>query len=270
MSRIALVGNLAVDRVAGGPPRPGGGVYWAARAAAHVGADAVVVTRCAPGDRDVALAPLEAFGLPVISVDAAETTAFSFHYEGDHRVMNVDAVGDDWTTSDLSGWAAPALADAEWVLVAGLLRSHFPTETVEALARDGRRLLLDAQGSLRRAETGPLQRDDEFDRSTFAHLAVLKVNEEEGRVLAGSLETEPLRALGVGEVILTLGSQGARVIDGDTVADIPPFPTRGEVDPTGAGDSFSVVYLDGRARGLDPVAAARRASETVADLISRG
>ena len=54
------------------------------------------------------------------------------------------------------------------------------------------------------------------------------------------------------------------------MADIPPFPTRGEVDPTGAGDSFSVVYLDGRARGLDPVAAARRASETVADLISRG
>ena len=167
VSRIALVGNLAVDRVAGGPPRPGGGVYWAARAAAHVGADAVVVTRCAPADRDVALAPLEAFGLPVISVDAAETTGFSFHYEGDHRVMNVDAVGDDWTTSDLDGWAAPALADAEWVQVAGLLRSHFPTETVEALARDGRRLLLDAQGSLRRAETGPLQRDDEIDRSTL-------------------------------------------------------------------------------------------------------
>ena len=155
VSRIALVGNLAVDRVAGGPPRPGGGVYWAARAAAHVGADAVVVTRCAPADRDVALAPLEAFGFPVISVDAAETTAFSFHYEGDHRVMNVDAVGDDWSTSDLSGWAAPALADAEWVQVAGLLRSHFPTETVEALARDGRRLLLDAQGSLRRARDRP-------------------------------------------------------------------------------------------------------------------
>ena len=245
-------------------------MYWGARAAAHVGADAVVVTRCAAADRDVALAPLEALGLPVTCVDATETTAFSFHYEGDHRVMNVDAVGDDWSTSELAGWAAAALADAEWIQIAGLLRSHFPTETVEALARDGHRLLLDAQGSLRRAETGPLQRDDEVDRSTFEHLAVLKVNEEEGEILAGSLETEPLRALGAAEMLLTLGSQGARVIAGDTVADIPPFPTRGEVDPTGAGDSFSVVYLDGRARGLDPVAAARRASETVADLISRG
>ena len=270
MSRIALVGNLAVDRLAGGPPRVGGGVYWAARAAAHVGADAVVVTRCAPADRDVALVPLEALGLPVTCVDAAETTAFSFHYEDDQRVMNVDAVGDGWMPADVEGWASGALAGAEWVHVAGLLRSHFPTRTVEALGRDGRRLLLDAQGSLRRATTGPLVEDAEVDRDAFACLAVLKLNEDEGRVLAGGLATDALRALGVAEILLTLGSRGARVIAGDVVADIPPSPPRGTVDPTGAGDAFSVVYLDGRARGLDPVAAAGRASETVAELISRG
>ena len=101
-----MVGNLAVDRVSGGPQRAGGGVYYAARAAAHIGADLVVVTRCAPADRAVALEPLEAFGLPVISVDAAETTAFSFHYEDEHRVMSVDAVGDPWTADDVRGWAA--------------------------------------------------------------------------------------------------------------------------------------------------------------------
>ncbi len=64
MSPIALVGNLAVDRVAGGEPRPGGGVFHAARAAVSLGADAVVVTRCAPADRDVALGPLEASASP--------------------------------------------------------------------------------------------------------------------------------------------------------------------------------------------------------------
>jgi sugar/nucleoside kinase (ribokinase family) len=270
VSRIALVGNLAVDRVAGGAPRPGGGVFWGARAAAHVGADAVVVTRCAPADRDVALIPLEAFGLPVTCVDARETTGFSFHYEGDHRVMQVDAVGDGWTVADVEGWVAPALEGVGWVLVAGLLRSHFPTEVLEALVRADRRLLLDAQGSLRRAQPGPLERDDAFDRRSLACLTILKVNEDEGRILAGSLETDRLRGLGVAEVLLTLGSQGARVIAGDVVADVPPSPTSGDVDPTGAGDSFSVVYLDGRARGLDPVDAAHRASETVADLISRG
>ena len=270
MSRIALVGNLAVDRVAGAPPRVGGGVYWGARAAGHVGADAVVVTRCARADRETVLAPLEGLGLPVTCGDAAETTAFSFHYEGDRRVMDVDAVGEGWSVADLEGWAAAPLAGAEWALVAGLLRSHFPTAAVEALARDGRRLLLDAQGCLRRARTGPLVEDAEIDRAAFARLAVLKLNEDEARVLAGSLETEPLRALGVDEILLTLGAQGVRVIAGDTVAEIPAFPTRGAVDPTGAGDSLSVVYVDGRSRGLDPAAAAERASEAVAELISRG
>lgn len=270
MSTIALVGNLAVDRVAGGPPRVGGGAYWGARAAAHVGADVVVLTRCAPADREIALAPLEELGLPITCVDAAETTAFSFHYEGDQRVMTVDAVGDGWTAADVEGWASEPLAGVAWVQVAGLLRSHFPSATVEALARHGRRLLLDAQGSLRRASTGPLVEDADLDREAFSHLAVLKVNEEEGRLLAGGLETAALRALGVAEILLTLGSQGTRVIAGDVVAEIPPSPTRGAVDPTGAGDSFSIVYVDGRARGLDPVAAAERASETVAELISRG
>ena len=266
MSRIAVIGNLAVDRIGGSPPRVGGGAYYAARAAAHIGADAAIVTRCAPADREVALAPLERLGLEVVCLDASETTAFSFHYEGEHRVMHVDAVGDDWTGEDLLR-AAPRLANAEWVQIAGLLRSHFPTGVVASLAASGKRLLLDAQGILRRARTGPLERDDEVDRGVFEHLAVLKLNEDEGRVLAGGLEPEELRALGVEEILLTLGSKGALVIAGDDVTEVPAQPARGAVDPTGAGDSFSVVYLDGRARGLDPAAAAERASGVVAELI---
>ena len=267
MSRIAVVGNLAVDCVSGARPRAGGGVYYAARAAAHIGADLVVVTRCAPGDRAVALAPLRAFGFPVISVDATETTAFSFHYEGEHRVMNVDAVGDPWTVEDVRGWAATALAGVEWVQVAGLLRSHFPPEVVAELARGGRRLLLDAQGSLRCAAVGPLRRDDDVDHEALRHVTVLKLNEDEARILAGGIEPEKLRALGVDETLLTLGSQGALVVTDEDVAEVPARPTHAAVDPTGAGDSFSVVYLDGRARGLEPRAAAERASAAVAELI---
>ncbi len=200
-----MIGNLAVDRVGGSPPRVGGGAYYAARAAAHIGADAAIVTRCAPVDREVALVPLEAFGLPVVCLDASETTAFSFHYDGEHRVMRVDAVGDDWSSENLQ--AAPMLANAEWVQIAGLLRSHFPTDVVASLAASGKRLLLDAQGILRRARPGPLERDDDVDRGVFEHLAVLKLNEDEGRVLAGGLEPDELRALGVEEMLLTLGSR---------------------------------------------------------------
>ncbi|MCZ7589653.1 MAG: carbohydrate kinase family protein [Gaiella sp.] len=267
MSTIALVGNLALDRVGGGDPRPGGGVFHAARAAVRIGADVGVATRCAPADRTVALAPLEALGIPVTCADARETTRFSFHYEGDHRVMEVDAVGDPWTEDDVAGWAAPVVAEARWVLVAGLLRSHFPLTTVEALARDRRRLLLDAQGLVRLARTGPLVRDASVDRRVLEHVAVLKANENEARILAGGLEREALRALGVPEVVLTLGSRGALVVEPERATPIAPHPLPEGVDPTGAGDAFSLVYLDGRARDLSPVDAAERAAAAVAALL---
>ncbi len=124
--------------------------------------------------------------------DATETTAFSFHYEGDRRVMTVDAIGDPWTAADVEGWAADALAGCEWVLVGGLLRSHFGTPAAAALAAGGRRLLLDAQGITRVAETGPLREDAAFDRELLRDLAVLKLNEVEGKILAGGLGQEQL------------------------------------------------------------------------------
>jgi sugar/nucleoside kinase (ribokinase family) len=269
VSRIALVGNLSIDRVAGGPPRAGGGVFWAARAAARVGADVAVATRCAPRDRGVALAPLEALGLPVVCADAERTTAFSFHYEGDRRLMTVDAVGDGWSPEDVDGWAAEAVAGAEWALVAGLLRTDFPAETVAALARGRRRLALDAQGLVRLGRTGPLETDASVDRPMLAKLAVLTLNEEEAETLVGAAEPERLRGLGVPEVVLTLGSRGAVVVTGDEASEIAPQPVEGTVDPTGAGDAFSLVYVEGRARGTAPVEAATRAARTVAELISR-
>jgi len=267
VSRLALIGNACVDRIGGGPPSPGGGVFHGARAAARIGADVIAVTRCAPTDRATTIEPLEELDVPFAYGDGTETTAFSFHYEGDHRVMSVDAVGDPWTPDDIAGWAAPPLADARWVLVAGLLRSHFPAPTVAALAGEGRRLLLDAQGIVRVARVGPLERNADIDRAVLAHLAVLKLNEDEGRILAGGLDAASLLALGVPEVVLTLGSDGARIVTPEVDAAIPPHPVAA-TNPTGAGDAFSLVYLDGRESGLSPVPAAERASREVATMLA--
>jgi len=269
VTRIALVGNLSVDRVAGAGPRAGGGVFWAARAAARIGADAVVATGCAPGDREVALRPLEALGLPVTCRDARRTTAFSFHYEGDRRVMTVDAVGDAWTPEDVAGWVSGALGGARWVLVGALLRSDFPPETIAALARGGRRLLLDAQGIVRLGRTGPLAQDAALDRALFSELAILSLNDEEATALVGRPEADRLRSLGVPEVVLTLGSRGAVVVTPDAAVEIAAHAVAGEVDPTGAGDAFSFLYLEGRAHGAEPVEAAERAARIVAELIAR-
>lgn len=269
MSRIALVGNLSVDRVAGTEPRAGGGVFWAARAAAHVGADVAVATGCAPADRGVALAPLEALGLPVACRDAERTTEFSFHYDGDRRVMTVEAVGDPWSPEDVEGWAAGTLADAEWVQVAGLLRTDFPAETVAVLAGGGRRLLLDAQGLVRLGKTGPLAEDASVDHQIFRSLEILTMNEDEAYALVGGTEPEGLRSLGVAEVVLTLASEGAVVVTPNAAVEIAPHPVDGPVDPTGAGDSFALLYLAARSQGAEPAEAAASAAKIVAGLIAR-
>ena len=70
------------------------------------------------------------------------------------------------------------------------------------------------------------------------------------------------------EVLLTLGSQGARVAADGVMTPVSPRVADGPVDPTGAGDAFSLLYVVGRVSGLDPVAAATRAAHDVVELIT--
>ena len=262
MTDLAIIGNLSRDVVAGAPPRPGGGVFWSTRALARLGADAVVSAACSAEDRPMLLPPLEAFGLPVTWHESAETTAYSFHYEGDRRIMWQDAVGDPWTPEH----AVAAASDAVWVNVCALTRTDFPPETLAALS-DGRRLLVDLQGLVRTPTIGPL-RTDEHVGDVLHHIDMLKLNDEEATTLVGSAEPERLHGLGVSEVLLTLGSQGAWVVTPDLVEHVPAVPVDGPVDPTGAGDSYSVTYLVKRAEGASPVEAARAAAEAVSTLLA--
>lgn len=268
MSGIVVVGSLSRDIVAGAAPRPGGAVYYAARAVARIGAQAHIVTRCAAADIEDLLPQLESFGIPVTLRAGERTTAFTFHYEGDHRVMHVDGVGDPWTVEDAIGWVASAIGDTEWVQIGALLRTDFPASTLAALTCDRRRLLVDAQGLVRLARVGPLERDADIDPAVLRSLTVLKLSEGEARILAGGVEPELLRALGVPEIVLTLGSAGALLVTDSHVEQIAHIPVEGAVDPTGAGDSFSAAYVSARAHGATPVEAARAANALAAELIS--
>ena len=99
---------------------------------------------------------------------------------------------------------------------------------------------------------------------------MLKLNEDEAAILAGGAEPHRLRALGVPEIVLTLGSAGAELIAGRHAEHIPAVAIEGEVDPTGAGDTFSAGYLVARAGGADPIEAARAANELTAAILSPG
>jgi sugar/nucleoside kinase (ribokinase family) len=228
---LAVVGNLSRDLVDGGPPRAGGAPFHAARALRVLGRPALVGAKCADSDRDSLLTPLVRLGLPVLWRGGSSTAAFSFRYEGDRRVMVVDALGDPWTAADLHG-----LERADWVHVGALARSDFSAETLALLAR---------------------------------HVSILKLAEEEARALVGEPEEDALRSLGVPEVVVTLGSEGSLVLGNGKLERIAARPVAGAIDPTGAGDAFAAGYLASRSTGHAPSAAARRATALVADLLGR-
>lgn len=271
MPRAAIVGNLVLDEVAGAPPRPGGAVFYCGTALRRVNpdADVVLVCRCAGGDREALVPAVEALGFPVVWRPAERTTRFAFHYVGDRRIMRLDDRGDAWTPRDVDGWVGEALGEAEWVLVGALTRDDFPLETLAALTRRGHRLLLDAQGLVRRGTLGDLQTDGEVDRRVFDHITALKLNDEEADALCGGVEPAQLRSLGVPEVVLTLGSRGAVILSGDETAHVDAIPVEGPVDPTGAGDSFLIAYAVERQRGASPAAAGEIASRFVSTIIAR-
>ncbi len=257
MTSLAALGHITRDVVAGSDPRPGGGVFWSTRALARLGADADVHASCSPEHRDALIPPLEAFGLPVTWHESSATTEYSFHYKGDRRIMWQDAVGDPWDAER----ATAAAGDAAWVNVCALTRTDFPAETLAALS-EGRNLLVDLQGLVRTATVGPLHTDEHIG-DVLHHVDMLKLNDEEAETLVGSAEPTKLLALGVPEVLLTLGSQGAWVVTPSLVEHVPAVPVEGPVDPTGAGDTYSVTYLVQRSAGTEPVEAARAAAATV-------
>ncbi len=264
MRPLAVIGHLTHDVVAGRAPRIGGAPWYAGRALRALGQDAVLFAKCGEDDRARFQRRLASLGLPASLSVGATTTAFSFAYEANGaRTMRVDAIGDPWRLDE----PPPALLrQVDWIHVAPLLRSDFDAAALERLGA-GRRLLLDAQGLVRVPQLGPLTLDESFDPDLLRHVSILKLAAEEARVLAGDAEPDSLASLGVPEVLLTLGADGAVVILHGRAERIPARPVVDGVDPTGAGDAFAVSYLAARADGHAPASAARRATALVAALL---
>lgn len=267
MRPLAVIGNLSLDVVDGSPPRPGGGPYHAARALRALGRPAVVVTKCAEGDARALVRPLAALGVPVRWRPAASTARFRIAYgEGGARELDVEELGEPWTPEEVRGWAAEALARAGWVHVAPLARGDFTAGTLDALARGGRKVLLDGQGLVRPARTGRLELDGDHDPEVLRRVAVLKLAEEEALALVGGTEAEQLGSLGVPEVVVTFGPRGSLVWTQGRLHRVESHALPG--DPTGAGDAFAAAYACARADGHPPAAAARRATALVGALLA--
>lgn len=251
MGDVVVVGSLNVDLhlllqrhilpgetllAGGGTFSPGGKGANQACAAALAGADTVMAG--AIGDdaaSSVATTRLEdagvdlshvqqgagPTGLAVVSVDA----------EGENTVVVVPGANAEVTPTMVKGWAE-VIAGASVVVLQGEISAE--SNLAAARLATGRLVV----------NLAPVI---EVDPSVLLGADPLVVNEHEGAAalvqLGGAELTDPreivagLRAAGVATVVMTVGSAGSLVAEGESVTEVPSPKVRA-VDTVGAGDAF--------------------------------
>lgn len=266
---VALVGQSVVDRVKlpGCPwvERLGGAPFFAATALRMAGCSAVILTR---GGTPALRAPLHGLGFRVIEGPATATCVSEMVLSPDGACADsFVAFGDPFTPADVEGWMAPALAEAHAIVCGAQWRDDFPAATLAALARTGRPIYLDGQGSLRLPELGPLQLAGPLPRSALRHVAVLKLAEEEADAALGGIDRAAARTLGVPVVVVTLGARGAILLLDGSATEVPVVPVPDLADAVGAGDAFLALMAAAGVEGAAPLEAARFASDATAALL---
>lgn len=91
-------------------------------------------------------------------------------------------------------------------------------------------------------------------------------NQGEAQILGGT--AEELQKITSGTVVVTLGSNGVRVVDAQGSTDIPAVEVQA-IDTVGAGDTFTGAYAVGIAQGLSAIEAASRAVKAAAISVTR-
>lgn len=107
---------------------------------------------------------------------------------------------------------------------------------------------------------------EQFGRA-LKQLDYLFANEDEAAAFSGRDVPEDMAdyflGLGVGHVIVKLGSRGCLIRGGGECRRVPPFYVK-PVDTTGAGDNFAAGFISALCRGLPFAACARFASAAAA------
>jgi len=205
---VITIGNYTKDTIvssAGTRQVDGGGVNYAAHAAAALGLRVAAVTRLASEDSSVVRA-LERAGIDVFAHETPSSTLMRLEYPTanvDERVLSVAATAGSFTVDQVRD------LDARAFVVSPSLRGEVPVEVMRELRGKGAVVGADAQGFVRvRAADGSLHHQDWPERDeVLALVDVFKVDVVEAEFLTGegepALAARALAALGVREVVLT-------------------------------------------------------------------
>jgi len=161
----------------------------------------------------------------------------------DERKQLVSEIATPFTIVDVEG------IESKTFHLGPLTRNDIPLEVLLSLSNRSR-VCLDAQGFLRSIDQSSgeiIVTDWEKKEEFLPFVNVLKVDEDEARVLSGEEELEEmavkLSRYGPEEVIVTRGGKGSLIYCKPKLYWISSFPPRKLVDPTGCGDTYMAGYL---------------------------
>ncbi len=264
---ILSIGHITHDRIIT-PSQPqgvdcaGGTAFYVAWAMQHLPHDVSFGVITAVGeDLRHEVTKLRAAGIDITDLGSPTSVFFENSYgrNMNNRRQRVMSKAAPFTVGQLKD------AEADVFHLGTLLVDDFSPEVVEHLAQRGR-VCIDVQGYLREVRGQRVYAVDWPDKlRVLKHTDILKVNEHEIDVLTDG-ERDLKRAArlitqwGVREVLVTLGSYGSIIYDGNRYYEIPGYPPRQVVDATGCGDTYAAGYLYARARGASCEEAGRMAA----------
>src|SRR5690625_1246754 len=112
---------------------------------------------------------------------------------------------------------------------------------------------------------------ERFDTVTGASVDLLFCNEEEAKIYTGKDSLKEAREAlkkDAKHFVITQGSNGAMIYDGETFIDIEPYDVN-PVDTNGAGDIFAGAFLYGITNGLEYAGAGKLASLAGSRVVSQ-
>lgn len=249
---LCCVGHITLDKVV--TPKntiymPGGTSYYFSHAIKHFDdINYALVTALAESEMQ-SVEELRAEGVEVAVMPSRHTVYFENIYgeNQDNRTQRVLAKADPFSIDYLRQ------IEARIFHLGSLLADDFSLEVVRYLSQKGL-VSVDSQGYLREVrEQNVYAVDWPEKKEVLRYVHFLKANEHEMEVLTGYTDPEQaakeIYSWGVKEVLLTFGSMGSLIYDGETFHRIPAYLPTEVVNATGAGDTYMTGYLYQRAKG---------------------
>ncbi len=248
---LCCVGHITLDKVV--TPRntvymAGGTSFYFSHAIKHFDDIRYTLVTALAASEMKEVDQLRAEGIDVAVMPSRHSVYFENIYgeNQDNRTQRVLAKADPFTTD--------CLADVEANIfhLGSLLADDFSLDVVKFLAGKGK-LSVDSQGYLREVRDTHVHAIDWPDKKeVLPYIHFLKANEHEMEVLTGYSDVKSaakqLADWGVNEVLITLGSLGSVIYDGQVFHRIPAYIPEEVVDATGCGDTYMTGYLYKRAK----------------------